>query len=231
MALFTIGDLHLALGCDKPMDIFDGWENYLSRLESNWLKLVSAEDTVVLAGDTSWAMKLEHCLEDFAFLQKLPGKKILLKGNHDYWWSTMAKMEHFRDENGFDSIFFLFNNAYIYGNYALCGTRGWLSDTSLDTDAKIMQRELGRLQSSLDAAHLINPSLEKLVFLHYPPVSSNSLMGEFVNVMQDNGIKHCYYGHLHGNAIRWAVQGLQDGIQYKLISADAVGFTPVFIAE
>lgn len=125
MSLFALGDLHLSLGEDKPMDIFSGWNDYVQRLEENWKNLVSDDDTVVLAGDISWAMKLEHTLEDFRFIHNLPGKKLLLKGNHDYWWSTKRKMDAFLQENSLDSIQILFNNAYRVDEYAVCGTRGW----------------------------------------------------------------------------------------------------------
>ena len=125
MAIFTIGDLHLSLGTSKPMDIFSGWENYVERLRENWLAAVGPQDTVVLAGDTSWAMKLEDCSADFAFLQNLPGRKLLLKGNHDYWWTTMAKMNAYLAANGFGSLSFLHNNCVFAEGLALCGTRSW----------------------------------------------------------------------------------------------------------
>ena len=152
MALFVIGDLHLSLGADKPMDIFPGWEGYLPRLEANWRKLISPGDTVVLAGDTSWAMKLEDTKTDFAFIQNLPGQKWLLKGNHDYWWTTARKMERYLTENGFDTMHILHNNACMVGDYALCGTRGWPFDDTNAQDAKIMAREAGRLRMSLRTA-------------------------------------------------------------------------------
>lgn len=166
MAIFTIGDLHLSLGTSKPMDIFSGWENYVERLRENWLAAVGPQDTVVLAGDTSWAMKLEDCSADFAFLQNLPGRKLLLKGNHDYWWTTMAKMNAYLAANGFDSLSFLHNNCVFAEGLALCGTRSWLFDAGQPHDEKVMSRECGRLRASLEAAG----DTEKAVFLHYPPV-------------------------------------------------------------
>jgi len=166
MAIFVVGDLHLSLGGDKPMDVFEGWEGYLPKLEANWRTLISPQDTVILAGDTSWAMKLEDTKTDFAFIQNLPGQKWLLKGNHDYWWTTARKMERYLTENGFDTMHILHNNACMVGDYALCGTRGWPFDDTNAQDAKIMAREAGRLRMSLQAGG----SAQKIAFLHYPPV-------------------------------------------------------------
>ena len=223
MASFAIGDMHLSLGTDKPMDVFPGWEGYLPRLEASWRKLIGPDDTVVLAGDTSWAMNLNDTKADFAFIQNLPGQKWLLKGNHDYWWTTTRKMETFLAANGFDTLHILHNNACIVGDVALCGTRGWLFDVGEPHDEKVMNREIGRLKMSLDAAE---PGLEKLVFLHYPPVYTGTSAPEIVATLKAYGIRTCYYGHLHGNAIRYAVQGDVDGIRYKLVSADGLRFCP-----
>lgn len=167
MALFVIGDLHLSLGADKPMDIFPGWEGYLPKLESNWRKLISPEDTVVLAGDTSWAMNLSDTEPDFAYIQSLPGQKWLLKGNHDYWWTTTRKMEKYLADSGFDTLHILHNNACILGDTALCGTRGWPFDDVAAQGEKLMAREAGRLRMSLQAA---GDTPRKIAFLHYPPV-------------------------------------------------------------
>ena len=167
MALFVIGDLHLSLGADKPMDIFPGWEGYLPRLEANWRKLISPGDTVVLAGDTSWAMNLNDTKADFAFIQNLPGQKWLLKGNHDYWWTTTRKMDKFLVDSGFDTLHILHNNACIIGDTALCGTRGWPFDDAAAQGEKLMAREAGRLRMSLQAA---GDTPRKIAFLHYPPV-------------------------------------------------------------
>ena len=166
MALFAIGDLHLSLGDQfKPMDIFNGWDGYVEKLEQNWRSTVTSEDTVVLAGDTSWAMKLPNVFNDFEFINSLPGKKIILKGNHDYWWSTMAKMERFVEENHFDTISFLFNNCYSYGKYGICGTRGWVSIGDGTEDEKVQFREVQRLEVSIKAA--LDAGLEPVVFLHF----------------------------------------------------------------
>ena len=203
MALFVLGDTHLSLGASKPMDIFPGWNDYVERLEKNWRKLIKPEDTIVLAGDISWAMRLTDTRKDFEFLQSLPGQKIIMKGNHDYWWSTVNKMNAYLKAEGFDTLHILHNNSYSVEGYALCGTRGWLFDAGEAHDEKVMNREIGRLRMSLDAAE---PGLEKLVFLHYPPVYTGTSAPEIVATLKEYSIRTCYYGHLHGNAIRYAVQ-------------------------
>ena len=152
MALFVLGDTHLSLGASKPMDIFPGWNDYVERLEKNWRKLIKPEDTIVLAGDISWAMRLTDTRKDFEFLQSLPGQKIIMKGNHDYWWSTVNKMNAYLKAEGFDTLHILHNNSYSVEGYALCGTRGWLFDAGEAHDEKVMNREIGRLRMSLDAA-------------------------------------------------------------------------------
>lgn len=230
MAIFVIGDLHLSLGGNKPMDVFPGWEGYLPKLETNWRTLIRPEDTVILAGDTSWAMKLEDTAEDFAFLQSLPGQKWMLKGNHDYWWTTTRKMETWLAKNGWDTLHILHNNACRVGNTALAGTRGWPFDDTAAQDAKIMAREAGRLELSLAAADALQAG-ETIAFLHYPPVFPGNSARELVKVLHDHGVRRCFYGHLHGKAIRYAQQGTFDGIEYRLISADGLGFCPYKIDE
>ena len=223
MALFVLGDPHLSLGGAKPMDVFPGWDGYVEKLESNWRKLVKPEDTVVLAGDISWSMRLSDTRKDFAFINSLPGQKLLMKGNHDYWWSTANKMNAFFRAEGFDTLRLLHNNSYTVDGYALCGTRGWLFDADEPHDEKVMNREIGRLRLSLQAAE---PGKEKLVFLHYPPVYTGADAPEIVAVLKEYGIRRCFYAHLHGKAIRFAVQGEVDGIRYKLVSADGLQFCP-----
>lgn len=223
MAIYTIGDLHLSLGCEKPMDIFPGWQGYMEKLERHWNTLVRPEDTVVLAGDTSWAMKLEDTVADFSFLHRLPGQKLLLKGNHDYWWTTVKKMERFLQENGFDSLHILHNNSILAEGLAVCGTRSWMFDVGEAHDEKVMNRELGRLRASLDAAQ---EGAERVAFLHYPPVYPNANAQQVIDLLKEYNVKRCFYGHLHGNAIRFAVQGMVDDIEYRLISADALAFCP-----
>lgn len=223
MAVFVIGDLHLSLGTDKPMDVFPGWEGYLPKLERSWRALVAPEDTVVLAGDTSWAMNLADTKADFTFLQGLPGQKWLLKGNHDYWWTTARKMQTFLQENGLDSLHILHNNACVVGDAALCGTRGWPFDDVAAQGEKLMAREAGRLRMSLQAGQ---QAAQRIAFLHYPPVYPGASAKEIVDVLQEFHVTECYYGHLHGRSIRFAVQGDVEGIRYKLISADSLGFCP-----
>ena len=223
MAIFAIGDLHLSLGTDKPMDVFPGWEGYLPKLERSWRALVAPEDTVVLAGDTSWAMNLPDTRADFSVLQGLPGQKWLLKGNHDYWWTTARKMQNFLQENGFDSLHILHNNACVVQGTALCGTRGWPFDDAAAQGEKLMAREAGRLRMSLQAGRAAE---QRIAFLHYPPVYPGASAQEIVDVLQECGVTECYYGHLHGRSIRFAVQGEVEGIRYKLISADSLGFCP-----
>lgn len=223
MALFVLGDTHLSLGGAKPMDVFPGWNGYVEKLEANWRKLVKPEDTVVLAGDISWSMRLADTRKDFAFLNGLPGQKLIMKGNHDYWWSTANKMNAFFRAEGFDTLRLLHNNSYTVDGWALCGTRGWLFDAGEPHDEKVMNREIGRLRLSLQAAE---PGKEKLVFLHYPPVYTGADAPEIVAVLKEYGIRRCFYAHLHGKAIRFAVQGEVDGIRYKLVSADGLQFCP-----
>ena len=223
MAIFAIGALHLSLGTDTPMAVFPGWEGYLPKLEANWRRLISPEDTVLLAGDTSWAMNLNGTRADFAYIQSLPGQKWLIKGNHDYWWTTTRKMETFLAANGFDSLHILHNNACLVGDTALCGTRGWPFDDAAAQGEKLMAREAGRLRMSLQAA---GETPRKIAFLHYPPVFPGACAEELVAVLHEFGVTECYYGHLHGKSIHYARQGTVDGITYRLISADGLGFCP-----
>lgn len=227
MALFAIADLHLSLGTNKPMDVFPGWNNYVERLENNWRKLISGDDTVVIAGDISWAMSLEQTIKDFAFLQSLPGRKLLLKGNHDYWWTTRRKMDAFLESNGFDSLGIVHNSAEVAGDFAVCGTRGWFYDAEADADKKILAREVGRLSLSIDEA--FKTGKEPVVFLHYPPVYGTFVCREIVSVLQEKHIRRCYYGHLHGGDARRISVHTYETIRFQLISCDAVDFTPVLI--
>lgn len=228
MAVFAIADLHLSLGTDKPMDIFKGWQDYSSRLEKNWRKLVSNEDTVIIAGDISWAMKLEECYEDFNFLDSLPGKKILLKGNHDYWWATKKKIDEYLEANNFSSIKILFNNSYKIEDFVICGSRGWYYDADTDADIKVVNREVGRLKLSLDSAKDFQST--PIVFLHYPPVYNNLECEEIMETLVSYGIKECYYGHLHGaHTHKNAVVGTYKGINMHLISTDFVDFMPILV--
>ncbi len=231
MSLYAIGDLHLSLGCDKPMDIFSGWDNYVEKLEHNWNETVTDEDTVVVVGDVSWAMKLEHAYQDFDFINnRLNGRKIFIKGNHDYWWSTAAKMQNYIKSVGFDKIEILSNNSFLVSGVSVCGTRGWINDMSETADVKLLNREAGRLDMSVQAG--IRLGGELITFIHYPPVFSNEKNYYILEVLQKYGIKKCYYGHVHGKmGFQRARQGLIDGIEYTMISADYVDFTPQLVKK
>ena len=225
MSLFVLGDPHLSFGVpDKPMDIFSGWEDYQELLRENWLKHVTAEDTIVLAGDISWGMTLEEAKADFAFLHALPGKKIILKGNHDYWWNSMKKMTAFFEANGFDSLHILHNNCYACGEYGICGTRGWVNMPGEASDAKVLAREQQRLKVSLEAA--VQQGLEPIVFLHYPPIFWSNRNEPMLQLLADFSVELCYYGHLHGKSHARAVRGMEDGVFYHLISGDYLQFCP-----
>ena len=230
MAVFAIADTHLSLSTGKKMDIFSGWSDYESRLESNWRRLVKDGDTVVIPGDISWCMALEEGLEDFAFLDSLPGKKIIMKGNHDYWWSTRKKADEFFEKHSLSTLSILHNNAYACENIAVCGTRGWFFDAESDESKKIILREAGRLRASIAAAK--ETGLEPVVFLHYPPVTLERRCDEIYSVLVEENIKRCYYGHLHSFSHATAVNGTnEDGIEFRLISADYLGFCPVLIPQ
>lgn len=226
MKVFTIGDLHLSLSVDKPMDIFAGWTDYVEKLTENWKERITDEDTVVLAGDTSWGMSLNETTADFEFINNLPGKKYIIKGNHDYWWDTRKKLEAFFLNNGFETLNILQNNAVETENFIICGTRGWLFENGEPHDAKILQREAGRLELSLQS---IKSEKEKVVFLHYPPVYADQCSAEILDVLLKHNVKRCYYGHIHGYGIANSLNGTYAGIEFKLISADALGFCPIEI--
>ena len=230
MSIFAIGDLHLSFSTEKPMDIFGyGWANHIERLTEGFA-LVSDEDIVVLAGDSSWGISLNESLSDFKFIDKLPGKKLLLKGNHDYWWETVSKTKRFFEENDIKSIDILHNNAFLYGDVAICGTRGWFApENEEDAHAeKIYNREISRLQTSLDAAKKLNPK-EIHCFLHYPPISKGYECSEITDMLQKYGVRSCSYGHLHGFGHGIRFEGIHKDVQYRLISADFLRFIPVKI--
>ena len=224
MALYAIGDLHLSLGSDKPMEIFgDGWKDYVARIREGF-SVLTEDDVTVLCGDLSWGMSLEESLEDFRFIDALPGKKYLLKGNHDYWWNTAAKMERFFAENGLTTMEILHNNCRFYGDVALCGTRGWFYelDNQGTHNEKVLLREVGRLETSLKAAG----DREKLCFLHYPPLYLHYTCPEILHVLSEYGVHECCYGHIHGYGCRSAFIGESDGVRYRLVSADFLDFVP-----
>lgn len=234
MAIYTIGDLHLSFHENKPMSIFgENWEGHEEKIKNDWTKKVQENDLVVIPGDFSWSTYLKDTVQDFDYLNKLPGKKLLLKGNHDYWWTTVTSMKNFLQENCFENIDFLYNNSYEYENYIICGTRGW-SSTEDGEDKKLLKREALRLELSLqDGIKNYGKEKEILVFMHYPPINNSNLIqnetNEFVRIMQKYNVKRCYYGHLHSNSIQEAVEGKHFGIDFKLVSADGVDFKLVKI--
>ena len=229
MALYAIGDTHLSLRSDKPMDVFGGgWEGYVDKLREGFAP-VEDSDTVVLCGDLSWGMSLEEARDDFAFLNsELPGEKWLLKGNHDYWWTTASKMNAFFAANGFTRLHILHNNCALYGDTALCGTRGWFfEENGTPHWEKVFNRELIRLEASLKAAG----EREKICFLHSPPLYRGYRCQEIIDLLERYQVRVCCYGHLHGASHRLAIEGVQGNVDYRLVSADFVGFRPKKILD
>lgn len=227
MALYAIGDLHLCLGAPKPMDIFGGaWVGYMEKLRAG-MSVIGPEDTTVLLGDISWALDLAGAKADFDWIDQIPGRKIILKGNHDYWWSTASKFYNFCEVHGFSEQFILNNNHYEYNGYAICGTRGWFfeEEKSGAHDEKVFHRELMRLEASLISAG----DLPKLVFLHYPPRYKGYECQEILALLNKYDVRRCYYGHLHGASHGLAMEGIWDGIEYRLASADRLNFHPLQI--
>lgn len=206
------------------MDIFRGWENHTHKLLANWNRLVKEDDTVVLPGDLSWALKLTETNKDFEFLKKLNGKKILIKGNHDLWWSTQNKINNYFKENNITDSQILFNNCIVAEGYAIAGTRGWFYDNS--GSKKVLLREAGRLETSIKAA--LETGLPILVFLHYPPVYGDYVCREILDVLQRYNIKDVYHGHIHGSGLNHAIKEFE-GINFHLISCDCIDFTPIKI--
>ncbi|MBR2591017.1 MAG: metallophosphoesterase [Clostridia bacterium] len=229
MSVYAIADLHLSFGVDKPMGVFFGWDNYVQKIEQNWKKMVDEDDVVIIPGDISWGINYAEALPDLKWIHALPGKKILLKGNHDLWWDSMRKNTILKEENGLDSIEFLFNNAVTAQNIAVCGTRSWFFDAEKSKDKKVLLREVGRLQRSIDEAK--KTGKEPVVFLHYPPLSLLEECEEIVECLVQNGIRRCYYGHMHGKAAIAAFNGEKYGIHFKLISADMLDFLPYLIEK
>lgn len=237
MSLYVMADLHLSLseGTDKSMEVFGpSWANYTERIKRNWEAVVNDDDTVVVPGDISWALKLEEALDDLKFLDGLPGNKIIGKGNHDFWWSTAGKIEKFFADNEIKTIRLLHNNAYKLDDCIVCGTRGWFYDekqqnTVCETDfEKIVRRESARLETSLKAAEELqgNTKLPVLVFLHFPPVWGGLVCDPILDILKKYNIKHCYFGHIHGvyNVKRTFEY---DGISFTLTAADYLKFAPM----
>lgn len=228
MSLYVLGDLHLSLGTDKPMDIFKGWSSYVERITENWNKAVGENDTVVVNGDISWAMSLENTEKDFRYINdNLAGSKIFIKGNHDYWWSTKAKMDAYLQEKGFDKIKILHNNAYLVEGVSVCGTRGWINDDGQPFDAKLLNREAGRMEMSLKEGEKLGGRL--IAFIHYPPIFAGEKNYYILDVLKKYGVKQCYYGHVHGAARKNAFVGEYEGISFDIASCDCVDFAPVAV--
>ena len=229
MSIFVIADLHLSFKNPKPMDIFgDNWENHAEKIKKDWITKVTEKDLVVLPGDFSWETYLEDTILDFEYINNLPGKKLMLKGNHDYWWTTITSMKKFLQENNFTNIDFLYNNSFEFEEKILCGTRGW-NITDEENNEKIINRELGRLELSLqDGIKKYNEGKEIIVFMHYPPISkagiSNGYTKKYISIMKEYGVKKCYYGHLHGTSHSEAIEGNVDGIEFYLVSSDYLDF-------
>lgn len=226
VSIYAISDLHLSFGSNKPMDIFgENWGSHWEKIKTDWLQKVNNKDLVILPGDFSWAMYLKDTYEDFKYLNELPGKKILLKGNHDYWWTTLKSMREYIKENNFWDIDFLYNNSYLYENYIIAGTRGWQWNDS-EEDYKLLRRELLRLELSIQDG-IKNFGIDKkiLICTHYPPFNTTKNEDlDYISLMKKYSVQKCIYGHLHGNSHKNAIQGNIDGIEFKLVSCDYTNF-------
>ena len=233
ISIFAISDLHLSTNTDKSMEVFgDKWTDYMNRISDNWNRLIGKDDTIIIGGDISWEMKLEDCVSDFKYINSLPGRKIISKGNHDYWWETSAKHKSFLESNGFSNIDFIYNNAFKVQDIAVCGTRWWndpSADGFSDEDLKIYNHELIRLENSLKEACKLECD-KKLVVLHYPPFTVDGFVNkDIAELFKCYSVDECVYGHLHGLGLKNAVEGVFFGINYRLTSADFLNFTPIEI--
>ena len=231
--IYALSDTHLSFSVDKPMDVFGGnWENHWQRIRESWEETVLPDDTVVLAGDLSWGMSMDEALEDLRFIDRLPGKKIILKGNHDYWWSTMAKMTAFFSENEITTITPLYNSALVCEDKIICGTRGWINEFGVKAeDERIIKREAQRLELSLKEGQKLkelHPKCETLVFMHYPPVFGSFINYDIIDLLYRFGIERVYYGHLH-NVKPEQLDSEYIGIKLFLTSCDFLGFKPLAI--
>ncbi|MDD7794957.1 metallophosphoesterase [Clostridium sp. 'White wine YQ'] len=227
MALYAISDLHLSFNSDKPMDIFgDKWIKHEEKIKQNWIKNVSNEDTVLIAGDISWSMKTDESLEDLNWINELPGRKVIIKGNHDYWWGGIKKLNSL-----YDNMNFIQNNFFEYDGWAICGSRGWIcpgSEKFSQKDEKIYNRELIRLKLSLDSAK--SKGFENIIcMIHYPPTNEKFNESGFVSLFKEYGVKKVVYGHLHGPSLGNVLSGEKDGIEYIMTSCDYIDFNPIKI--
>ena len=237
MAIYALADLHLCLSCpDKSMSVFGpAWENYVSRIKENWENMVTAEDTVLIPGDISWATYLEDAEEDFRYIAELPGRKLICRGNHDYWWTTIKKMEDYFETKGFTGIGVIRTNVIEAEGCLISGTRGWMIETKESLEGsdnqKIYQREKLRIQMCIDKLNEADPDHQKkhILMIHYPPVTARRDFTEFAEIMVLGGIDTCVYGHLHGTAHKKAFEGDLNGTRFVCAAADFVGFKPVKI--
>jgi len=231
MSIYAISDLHLAFSVDKPMDVFgERWHGYMEKIRALWNQTIAGDDHVIIPGDISWATYLEQAYDDFAFIESLPGNKIISKGNHDYWWTTLNKLQKFLLDNSFSSISFMHNNSFVVENTAICGTRGWKcpGDADFSTeDRKIYNRELQRLELSLKDAAKKTGDVRILAAMHYPPFNARKEPSDFVDIMKQYNVKLCIYGHLHGESFHNAVEGEISGMDFRFVSADYLNFKPL----
>lgn len=226
MKIFAIGDLHLPGGDKKPMDIFGShWERHFERISDDWCRRVEKEDIVLIPGDISWAMQLDAAMNDLERIAALPGRVLILRGNHDYWWSSLTQLRQRLPQN----MYALQNDAYDAEEYVICGTRGWTIPPASKADAqdvKIYRREVLRLGLSLDNAARIAKGRPIIAMLHFPPLVPDCMQtgSEFTRLLSEYRVTNCVYGHLHGQSIRWGFCGKYRGVQYNLVSCDALGF-------
>ena len=229
MSIYVIGDLHLSFSVNKPMDVFGyNWENHAEKIKENWLKKVKENDTVIIPGDFSWSTYLEETYKDFEFLNLLPGKKILSKGNHDYWWTTVTSMKKYLKEKNFFNIDFLYNNAFLIEDKIIVGTRGWINTWKSDENYKILKRENERLKLSIEKGiNEFGNGKEIISFIHYPPFYKENVIPEeidFIKTLEKYDIKKCYYAHLHSDSHKEAIEGKIKNIDFKLVSSDYLNF-------
>ena len=220
----------MSFGTDKPMDVFgEKWENYTEKIKENWQSIVSDDDMVVIPGDVSWATYLNDAYEDFRFINELPGRKVIIKGNHDYWWTTLKKMQEFLNENSFDTITILNNTAIAFEDAAICGTRGWsVQDNNDEDDERIIDREKKRLILTLEEALKLKKN-RLIVGIHYPPFDRHGDENGCLEIMRNYGVDICVYGHLHSYAHKNAVEGNLNGVELRLVAGDFVHFNPIIL--
>ena len=224
MAIYAISDLHLSFNTNKPMNIF-GWNDYEERIREDWENKVTSSDLVLLPGDFSWEMKLSNTYKDFKFLADLPGEKLLLKGNHDYWWTTLKSMREFLEENNIENIDFIYNNSYEFSNNIITGTRGWNLITDTKESEKIKKREISRLENSIkDGIEKFGENKDIIVCMHYPPILKDNKKNEFTEILESYNVKSCIYGHLHGKSQSNVIEGVYNGVEYKMVSCDYTNF-------